>query len=140
MSLHEGVKCQCDSKLSSFWHKQPIFKETLDFNSCKWVIGNCKEIAFYWSSQKCNFLKLNSRHDYELGHQVKLILSELIKVDISKKFRENGHILIITLWVLSFCWRLFRPFEICYSLVPIRRTGSINRHSSFIQPYIFTKI
>ena len=27
-----------------------------------------------------------------------------------------------------------------YSLVPIRRTGSINRHSSFIQPYIFTKI
>ena len=27
-----------------------------------------------------------------------------------------------------------------YSLVPIGRTGSINRHSSFIQPNIFTKI
>ena len=43
-------------------------------------------------------------------------------------------------WIFFYKFQKLLKFHGRYSLVPIRRTGSINWHSSFIQPYIFTKI
>ena len=36
--------------------------------------------------------------------------------------------------------KLFLKTKSFYSLVPIRKTGAINRQNSFIQPYILTKV
>ena len=40
----------------------------------------------------------------------------------------------------NYLFLLGKPFVWAYSLVPFRRHGSINWHSSFIQPYTFPKI